>query len=312
MAREMDSETLRTVIRIAAVGSLTRAAEITGLSQPSLTRLVRDLEAELQVELFERGRRGMKLTEAGHRFCEGAGEALEGLDRLARDTASPETPVSGSIGVGVPHSMTADIALPLMRWLREAHPQASVSLQQGVSHEIEQELLFGQIDVGVLISPQTQAPLRSARPLASEPLHLFHAPADRPVRAAHAGWEDLSDRPLILPRRQNVLRRRLDQTAAQKGIALRVVAEVSNPEATLQLVAEGIGATILPASLGAGRVAAGLLAGVPFGRESVVWSLGVSTHAAGTRLRSLVEARIALLFDEQIAAGRWRSAGQPS
>lgn len=306
----MDTEALRTFLKIAAVGSFTRAAEITGVSQPSLTRLVRDLEAEIGASLFERGRRGVFLTDEGRLFGERAGKLLHQLDRLVAETAAADGPVTGRIGVGIPYAMTETIALPLVRWLRATHPQASISLQQGVSHEIEQELVFGQIDIGVLISPQTQAPLRSVRPLASEALHLFLSPSATHTRQPdHAGWGDLRDRPLILPRRQNVLRRRIDQTAAQRGLELNIVAEISNPEATLQLVAEGRGATILPASLGASRVAAGLLVGVPFGREAVVWTLAVSAHAAQTRLRAAVEARLGTLFEEQVAAGRWRRAG---
>src|SRR5690606_18311745 len=115
---------------------------------------------------------------------------------------------------------------------------------------------------------------------------------------------------LILPRRQNVLRRRIDQAAAQRGLDLKIAAEVSNPEATLQLVAEGVGVTVLPASLGAARVAIDTLTAVPFGNESVVWTLGVSAFAAKTRLRDVVEAQLVTLFETQVSAGKWRPAGQ--
>lgn len=79
----------------------------------------------------------------------------------------------GEIKVGIPHSMARSVAVPLVVWFAARFPKSQIMLQLGVSHEIEQALSFGQIDIGLLISPQTEARLVRVMPLATEPLLLL-------------------------------------------------------------------------------------------------------------------------------------------
>ena len=108
--------------------------------------------------------------------------------------------------------MARSVAVPLVVWFAARFPKSQIMLQLGVSHEIEQALSFGQIDIGLLISPQTEARLVRVMPLATEPLLLLGPPG-----SAHgdqsAEWTDIGGLPLIAPPMQNQLRRRIDAAA---------------------------------------------------------------------------------------------------
>jgi len=304
MGDAMDVEAIRAFLRVAASGNLTRAAESLGLPQPTLSRTIRTLEREAGAPLFVRTRRGVHPTEAGRRFaerCRGIVSAIE--DAIAE--VAPDRAPSGHVSVGIPHSMTDFIARPLVEWFAANFPQSVISLLQGVSDELEQSLALGETDVGILISPQTRAPLIALRAIAIDQVHLLTPPGET-LRQPKADWKDLKGRNIILPRKQNQLRRRAEAAAKRLRFPLQVVAESSTPDLTLSLVEAGLGVSLLPGCASERARNERRVNGYPMAKTEVVWTLARSPQSPPSRLCDLVEEKVRELVAGRARQGAWR------
>jgi LysR family nitrogen assimilation transcriptional regulator len=300
----MDVETIRAFLRVAASGNLTRAAESLGLPQPTLSRMIKVLEREAGAPLFVRTRRGVHPTEAGKRFaerCRGIVSAIE--DAIAE--IAPDRAPAGHVSVGIPHSMTGFIARPLVEWFAASFPRSVISLQQGVSDELEQSLALGETDVGILISPQTRAPLIALRAIAIDQVHLLMPPGET-LRQPKADWKDLKGRNIILPRKQNQLRRRAEAAAKRLRFPLQVVAESSTPDLTLSLVEAGLGVSLLPGCASERARSEKRVRGHPMANTEVVWTLARSPQSPPSKLCDLIEEKIRELVAGRARKGAWR------
>src|SRR5215211_3499 len=133
----MDFKHLRYIILVAEEGHITRAAERLGIQQPPLSRLIKAIEQELEVQLFRRVPRGVELTDAGRTFLDGARATLAKLDRtfeLSRRTARGE---QGRISVAFATSTAFHPLVPgVIREFRETFPRVAVTLADGGPAEL--------------------------------------------------------------------------------------------------------------------------------------------------------------------------------
>ena len=172
----MELRHLRYFIAVAEEGHITRAAERLDMQQPPLSRLIKAIERELDVQLFRRKPRGVELTDAGRAFLDNARAILADLDHAfetARSTARGE---QGRICVGVTPTGPFHPFVPrVIRAFRQAFPLVSVTLEEGFSNELIEYLRHEHIDTafirtrpadseGLVISPLLEEPLVVALP----------------------------------------------------------------------------------------------------------------------------------------------------
>jgi len=145
----MELRHLRYFVAVAAHGSFNRAAEILHLTQPALSRQVKDLEEELDVPLLVRGQNTVKLTEAGELFYEEAREVIARADEAVqrvRGEARSET-----LRVGYAPSMTAGVMPAALEKFQSATPRVRIELADLSSREINELANEGRLDL--VISP---------------------------------------------------------------------------------------------------------------------------------------------------------------
>ncbi|WP_458094559.1 LysR family transcriptional regulator [Roseomonas sp. WA12] len=191
---------LRAVEAIVAQRSLLKAAVVIGVSQPALTRTLRELEDILQHRLFDRLARGVRPTEAGLLLAQSARRILAELGRLDEALDGLADPAGGTVAIGtLPVAATGVLPGALTR-LKIEHPGIAVRLEQGRTEELLPKLAAGEIDliVGRLYEPAI--PDGFARePLWEEPISIL-ARADHPVFAKGvATLDQLRRHDLILP-----------------------------------------------------------------------------------------------------------------
>ena len=146
----MDIKQLRSFVHIAELGSLSRAAERLNLSQPALSRQVNLLEESLDTKLLERTGRGVKLTEAGQMLAERARVILTDLARLEADLSARSSQVTGHVHVGVPPSAGIVITGALIENLRDRYPDLNVTVAEDLTGDVQEALLSGRLDIGIL------------------------------------------------------------------------------------------------------------------------------------------------------------------
>jgi LysR family nitrogen assimilation transcriptional regulator len=243
----MDLQQLQSFVRVAELGSFTRAAAALDVPQPSLSRHVRQLEVELHEHLLVRTGRGVELTDAG-KCLQTYGNAILELTRQAREELkSLRGKLTGRALVGLSPRVARVLTPALVRSFRARYPEASISISEGLSVSLREDLLLGRLELALLFDPPASPKLEYV-PLFREDLVLCGRPQrglPLPVRLAAA---ELSRYPLVLPAMPHAIRALIETSCRAKGIVLNVVAEVDTVQTLLDLAQDGQGYAIVPRS----------------------------------------------------------------
>lgn len=240
----MDLKQLEYFVRVAELGSFTKASGVLGIVQPALSRQIRLLEDEFKQKLLVRNGRGVTPNEAGRQLLDHARGILHQVERTREDLGRVNGALAARVVVGLPPSIGKILTVPLMRELRARLPQASLSINEGLSTSMQEWLLAGRLDIALVYDPP-DSPELDCVPLMEEELYLVSrrsGSADLspvPLRA-------ISELPLVLPGRPNALRMLVEMQLAALGCKARVSFEVDAYSVILDLVADGAGPAVLP------------------------------------------------------------------
>jgi LysR family nitrogen assimilation transcriptional regulator len=281
----MNLKQLEYFVRVAELGSFSKASLILNIAQPALSRQVRLLETDLRVTLLVRNGRGVVLTEAGKRLFDHSIGILQLVSRVREDIDATRDEPSGRIVVGLPPSMGRLLTLPLVEGFRSALPRARLAIVEGLSTHLAEWIATGRVDVGLLHNPESQAALELT-PVLDEPLGMVSPAQEAGRRKGSVSFAELIRYPLILPERAHAIRRLLETQAALAGHKLNVALEVSSVQSILELVRAGYGHAILtPTALAAsGDPEAFVLRSLSEPRLTSTLCLAVSAHKPSTPL----------------------------
>lgn len=243
----MDLRQLEYFVRVAELGSFTRAAIELDVAQPALSRQVRLLEVELRQTLLVRNGRGAVPTEAGKALLEHGRGILHQVERAKDALDRLRGGLAGRVAVGLPSSVARVLAVPLTRAFREAMPEARLSITEGLSSSLQEMLASGRIDIAVLYNAQASREL-DIGPLLEEDLLLVRArppglqedPPPGPVSLA-----EVATLPLVIPTRPNAIRMHVEAAMADVGCRPQVALEIDGVTAILDLVLDGAGCAVL-------------------------------------------------------------------
>ncbi len=231
-------EAFRAVLRS---GSVSRAAQVLSLSQPAVTKLVRRLEEETGLALFDRSRRHLLPTPEAARFevaVERMFAAADGLDRTVDDMRSVG---SGELRVAaLPFFGMSFIPRLLARFAREVRP-IRVSLTVASSRDVHELVQAGEVDLGFALASSGGRNTLNAAPPILLPGLLALPPGHRLADRTTVPLRDLEDEPYISLGRQYRLRDMVDELFGQHGVSPRLVAETQNAVAACSMVAAGLG-----------------------------------------------------------------------
>lgn len=251
----MELREVRTFRAVAEHGSLSRAASYLHMAQPALSRQVKQLEKELQQELFTRDGRGMHLTPAGAHLYERTAGLITGVDHLVDDIRSFDAQPSGQVVLGLVPTVSALIAAEVAVRTVEQFPQVRLRMSDGYSGHLRDWMNRGDLDLAVMYDDGP--PSDPSHILIKERLCAVGVPsafsgidsqtAEEPNDAHTIALQSVLTLPLVLPSRQHPLRR-IIEAGAQKTIDGRidVVVEADSFRVLLGIAATGKGVTILP------------------------------------------------------------------
>lgn len=244
----MDLKQLEYFVRVAELGSFTRAAQALDVAQPALSRQIRLLEVELRQTLLTRNGRGALPTDAGKLLLDHGRGILHQVARAREELGRVRGALAGRVAIGLPPSLARMLTVPLTRAFRAQLPEASLSITEGLSANMQEWLVTGRLDIAVLYNAQP-SPDIDVVPLQEEELLLVQA---RPSGLAQAeeppavvSLLEVADLPLVIPSRPNAVRMQVESEMANLGVRPRVVLEIDGVAAILDLVADGAGAAIL-------------------------------------------------------------------
>ena len=244
----MDLKQLEYFVRVAELGSFTRASAALNIAQPALSRQVRLLEVELRQNLLVRNGRGASATEAGKLMLDHARGILHQVARASEDLGRLRGSLAGRVAVGIPTSVAKVLTVPLTRAFRERMPQAQLSISEGLSVAMQESLVNGRLDVALLYNTSSGADIEVTA-LLQEDLHLvLRKDCALPFKpASHIlSLPELSQIPLLIPTRPNAIRNLVDTELAALGLRPLVTLEIDGVAAILDLILDGAGCAVLP------------------------------------------------------------------
>jgi DNA-binding transcriptional LysR family regulator len=239
---------LRQFVAVAREEHMTRAAESLGIPQPTLSRSIARLEAELGVPLFTRPGRSVRLTRHGRSLLECSQRALVALSASLERLTGEADPDRGRVALGFLHTLGGEVVPRLVRDFRAAHPAVRFALVQDGSQRLLARLGDGEIDL-CLTSPLPAGADVRARGLAEQRIDLF-VPAGHRLAArrdglplAAAAGEDF-----IVMEPGYGLRAITDALCREAGFEPRVTFEGEEVDTARGLVGAGLGVSLLPAT----------------------------------------------------------------
>jgi LysR family nitrogen assimilation transcriptional regulator len=243
----MDLKQLEYFVRVAELGSFTRAATALNIAQPALSRQVRLLEVELRQTLLTRNGRGAVPTEAGKLLLAHGRGILHQVDRAREELGRVRGSLAGRVAVGLPSSLARVLTVPLTRAFRRQMPDATISISEGLSVAMQESLVNGRLDIAVLYNAQPTTEVEIA-PLLEEDLLLVQLRSTGLVEDPQPGpisLKAVSLLPLVIPSRPNAIRMHVEAEMANSGCRPNIALEIDGVSAILDLVADGAGCAVL-------------------------------------------------------------------
>ena len=289
---------LRYIVAVARERHFGRAAETCFVSQPTLSVAVKKLEDELGLALFERGPE-VSLTPSGQKVVEQAQRVLEEASRIREIAAAGRDPLAGPLRLGAIYTIGPYLLPKLIPILRKAAPAMQLLIQENFTHRLAEELKSGEVDV-ILIALPFEQPGILTRAVYDEPF-LVAVPKGHPWETRkRITSEELTNESLLLLGEGHCFRDQVLEIChtvrSRERSPLAKTVEGGSLETIRQMVAGGVGVTVLPAtSTTTGGGPADLIRILPFARPVPMRRVGLAWRRSFPRPEAIEVLRKSIL-----------------
>ncbi len=247
----VDFKKLKSFVKIVDTGSVSRAASILRTAQPALSQQIAALEAHFKHKLLIRSNLGISPTEAGLILYRHAQLMLKQIDQAQIDIDQSAKSVAGRVSIGLAtYSTSSALSLPLLKEMKAKYPHIVVHINDSFGHILSELIMTGKMDMALIYAAD---PIKGVtlQPLFREEMFLVSPPGtDLPVDSnGPLPLSSLQKIPLLLPSKSHLLRRLIDEALARARVAPQVISEIESVPALSAAVLDGLGSTILPASV---------------------------------------------------------------
>ena len=239
----MDIRQLRYFVEIAQQGSLTKASEKLGITQPSLGYQINRLEEELQLRLLVRNSRGVSLTPAGRLLLDEAKGVIASMDGLRQRLLDSSAAVRGDVSVGLTPSIVDRLLIPLIEQVKAAYPSLRVTITEDLSRNLTAMIGRRELDLALAYDVGAASSL-ALEMVESEPIGLATAAPGNASFDETFDFANIAGQPLVLQKAPHHMREVIEQIAAREGVKLSIAFEMQSGPAVLRLVEHDLGGTI--------------------------------------------------------------------
>ncbi len=261
----MDVVKFRAFYTVARLKNISKAAEKLYYTQPAVSAQIRELENSYGTRLFRRVGQRLELTEAGAELFPYAERLLEMFEQSVNVVHDAVDSSSRLVRIGASSMPGIHLVPSMIADYRAEHATNSFSLQIASANRVEQLLVAGEVDVAILgrsarvsKKPHFSEVLLTRDPLVAVVSHEHDYSGRKTLEIA-----DLSDQPLILPSRDLLTRKAVEERLRALNLVFNLVFEVGNTEAIKRMVMHNLGMTILCASMVRTEASCGWLEAIP-------------------------------------------------
>jgi len=230
---------------VARLRSFSRAGDEIGLTQPAVSRCVRELEAELGMRLLDRTTREVELTAAGLRFAGQLGRQLDELQLLLEEARKEGEQAHGTVHIASSPTLSASLMPALLAHCAQQYPHIRPVLHDQVQRLNIDSVRSGEVDFGIVVEPDAMDELE-CQPLLDDGFWLI-CRDDHPLAGkSRLNWAELDGQPLVLLDYNSGSRPIIDRILASHGAHCPVVQQLGHSSSVFQMVQAGIGISVSP------------------------------------------------------------------
>ncbi|WP_026009516.1 LysR family transcriptional regulator [Priestia filamentosa] len=268
----MDIRQLEYFVAVAEQESFTKAAANVHLSQPALSKIVKNLEEELKVELFDRSTRKLKLTDAGEIVYQEALKLTASLTDLTLRLDNLMNSPTGTIRIGIPPLIGTLFFPSIARSFHNQYPKISLELVEFGAKKLVEFVEEEKVDIAIIVLPVNN-PKFEIYPFIQEEFAFFCAKTHKFANRTSLSLKELSEEKFILFSKQFTLHDRIIWECVNAGFTPSVPYESSQWDLISELVAEEFGIAILPQSIYS-KMNHDKITMVPLVNPTPLWELG--------------------------------------
>ncbi|HVW42081.1 MAG TPA: LysR family transcriptional regulator [Amycolatopsis sp.] len=227
-------------------GNITRAAQLLGIPQPTVSRRLATLAEQVGAPLTAPAGRGIRLTRAGSILADAAARALTVVESGARQAREEIDPARGHVVLGFLHLLGRWLVPSLLRGFRARYPGVRFSLVQGSRQHILDQLGAGALDLALVAPLPVEDPEVTGTVLSEQELLLTVPEGHRLAGRHRIRWAELADEDFVTLEHGYGLRKIADALCAEAGFEPRIAFEGQESDTVRGLVAAGLGVALLP------------------------------------------------------------------
>lgn len=268
----MDIRHLTYFIEVAKYKSFTKASEVLHLSQSTLSKVVKSLEDELNIELIDRSARQIELTEAGEIVLAEGEMILESLNDLSSNLYDLMNLKKGKIKIGIPPIIGFLFFPKIIKGFNTLYPDIKINLFEDGATMVKQAVRNGALDLGVVILPVDEEEF-DVVPFVDEELSLFVHHSHPLAQKEEVEIKDLQNESFILFKKGFALHDLIIQECQQAGFRPEIAYESSEWDFISELIGENLGVSILPRPV-TKKVDQDVIKSIPIVNPRFPWKLG--------------------------------------
>ncbi|BCK86451.1 hydrogen peroxide-inducible genes activator [Sideroxyarcus emersonii] len=277
---------LRFIVAVAQELNFRRAAEKCFISQPALSLAIQKLEEELGLKVFERGKSDVTLTPVGTAIVEQAQRVLEEAERIREIAAQGRNQLAAPLRVGIIHSVGPYLLPDLIPALKKVAPQMPLEVEENITENLDTLLRNGKLDVIVIALPFGDASILT-HPLYDEPFEVVvnsdHRWADR--RSIKA--PELAEEKVLVLNSGHCFSNQVAEACPDLSRKGAEVQQGTSLETIRNMVASGLGITVLPASANSTRYRSKLLRVIPFAKPAPSRRIALAWRKSFSRTQAI-------------------------
>ncbi|WP_238651278.1 cidABC operon transcriptional activator CidR [Paenibacillus piscarius] len=269
----MEIRQLEYFVQAARLNSFSRAAESLYITQPTISKMIRNLELELGADLFYREGKSIRLTDAGELLLVKAQNIVESFASLSSELDSLRNLKRGHIRIGLPPMVGASFFPAVIGEFHRKYPDVTIRLHEDGAKKVEDDVESGLLDIGAIVLPVDAARFHCFT-FVEEKLELLVPAGHRLDGAQQVRLKELAEEEFVLFREDFALHDRIISECVKAGFQPRVVYESSQWDLISRMVAAGMGIALLPETI-CQEVDRSRIAVIPLTEPVIPWQLGM-------------------------------------
>lgn len=255
----MELRVLEYFLALTQEGSISTAADVLHISQPTLSRQLMGLEEELGTTLFDRGRHGITLTEDGMLLRRRAAEIFDLVRITESEIMLNRGVIAGEIRIGCAETQAMDVLAKMMHELQIEHPDVTFRISSGLAEQVVEQINHGLVDFGLLLRVRARWGLDNLCLHTHEHAAVIMRQDDELAQRKTLTFDELAPYPVLIPSSYQESNLLGGELPIAEGGRLKIVAQFDLPFSASRMVLAGMGYAIVLEGALEERMAAGLV-----------------------------------------------------